>query len=72
MFRIAPHYFLLVSVCFGVSSVILLLALHLCLFTMIGMLLFVKTEVRAPHATVTHSSRLSSDVPRPVADLSQT
>lgn len=26
-------------------SVILLLALHLCLFTMIGMLLFAKTEV---------------------------
>lgn len=29
-------------------SVILLLALHLCLFTMIGMLLFAKTEVGSP------------------------
>lgn len=32
---------------FCICSVILLLALHLCLFTMIGMLLFAKTEVRS-------------------------
>ena len=32
---------------FCLCSVILLLALHLCLFTMIGMLLFAKTEVRS-------------------------
>lgn len=41
-----------VSVFFSPCSVILLLALHLCLFTMIGMLLFAKTEVSSGAVTL--------------------
>uniref|UniRef100_A0A8C1CMN6 Two pore segment channel 2 n=1 Tax=Cyprinus carpio carpio TaxID=630221 RepID=A0A8C1CMN6_CYPCA len=36
-----------------IASVILLLGLHICLFTMIGMLIFAKSDVRSDHILIT-------------------